>query len=113
MKRKMFLLFAAFLLLTSGIFYYATFFSYHPSKELSNFPIPKKAELVAENYFVRIYSWTPASEEYGIPFGYELVLKFNGWEEQEREGASVIYTKGDKEIDVICQTQLLTFRIMK
>ncbi|WP_281251490.1 hypothetical protein [Paenisporosarcina indica] len=35
----------------------------------------------------------PASEENGIPLGYELALQANGWNKGEREGASVYYTK--------------------
>ncbi|TWT27214.1 hypothetical protein [Planomicrobium sp. CPCC 101110] len=113
MKRKTFSLFAASLLLISGIFCYTIFFSYQPSEEVSDFPVPKKAELIEANRHARTYNWAPASEENGIPFGYKIVLKVNGWEEQEREGASVIYTKGDKQVDVISQTQLLILRDME
>lgn len=38
----------------------------------------------------------------GIPYGYELAIKKNGWKKGEREGASVYYTKGDQRIDLIC-----------
>ncbi|MGK7377588.1 hypothetical protein ACSFXN_07075 [Planococcus sp. 1R117A] len=113
MKRKKTIPLIALLLLTSGIFYYTTFFSYQPSEELSSFPIPKKAELIEVNRHASVYSWASASEENGIPYGYQVVLKFNGWEEQAREGASVIYSKEDTQIDVISQTELLTVRNMK
>ncbi|WP_261384240.1 hypothetical protein [Planococcus sp. CPCC 101016] len=113
MKRKAGLAILALILMASGIFYYTTFFSYQASEAFSGFPIPKKAELLEENQDARIYNWKKASEENGIPLGYELVLKLNGWDKQEREGASVSYTKGEKHIDVISQVQLLTLRKME
>ncbi len=55
-----------------------------------------------------IYEWSKASEENGIPQGYKLVIKSQGWKEKEREGASTYYEKEDKKIDLISQTDELT-----
>jgi hypothetical protein len=74
---------------------------------LYNFPIPKNAELVQENSQGKSYDWSPASEESGIPFGYELAIKVNGWKKGERDGASVYYTKGTKKLDLISSTKHL------
>lgn len=103
----------ALLLVMGGIFYFTTFFAYQPSEDLFNFPIPKNAELVHESKNGKTYTWSKASEEKGIPLGYEIVLKANEWEKEEREGASVYYTKGNHQIDVISQTKQLTLSIMK
>lgn len=83
------------------IYYFILLFLYLPSEDLYNFPVPRNAELIKENEMAKSYNWSSAIEEYGIPFGYELVIKINGWKQGEREGASVIYTKGNKKIDLI------------
>ncbi|WP_323856356.1 hypothetical protein [Rossellomorea marisflavi] len=36
-----------------------------------------------------------------------MVLKANGWEKGEREGASVYYTKGDHTIDLMSASKHL------
>lgn len=95
------------LLIGGAIYYFITVSLYEPSKELYNFPIPKKAELVQESSRGKSYDWSPASEESGIPFGYELAIKVNGWKKGEREGASVYYTKGTKKIDLTSSTEQL------
>ncbi|MCM3440210.1 hypothetical protein ACUIJN_23340 [Metabacillus halosaccharovorans] len=94
--------------LFGGVIYYFILQSlYLPSEDLFNFPVPRNAEVIQENEIGKSYDWSPASEENGIPFGYELVLKFNGWKKGEREGASVVYTKGNKKIDLISTTKHL------
>ena len=108
MKRKIGWALALTLFLIGGsLYYFITVSQYEPSKELYNFPIPKNAELVQESSRGKSYDWSPASEENGIPFGYELAIKKNGWEKGEREGASVFYTKGTKKIDLISSTKHL------
>lgn len=94
--------------LFGGVIYYFILQSlYLPSEDLFNFPVPRNAELIQENEKEISYDWSAASEENGIPFGYELVLKANGWKKGEREGASVLYTKGNKKIDLISTTKHL------
>lgn len=99
-------------LVVGGSLYLSTFFSYRTS-DFYNFPIPKSAELLQESEDAKIYDWSRATEEKGIPFGYEVVLKVNGWEKREIEGASVFYTKRNHQINVIPQTKQLTIRKMK
>lgn len=102
------------IVLFSGIFFYfTTFFSYESSAaSLSGFPVPKNAKLTEENEAAKLYEWNRASEDKGIPFGYEVVLKANGWEKGSRQGASVRYTKGQEQIDVISATnRLILIRI--
>ncbi|WP_017379674.1 hypothetical protein [Paenisporosarcina sp. TG-14] len=98
----------ALLLVVGGFFYYTTFFAYQPLEELSNFPIPKTAVLLIEMEDVKFYDWSRATAGSGIPFGYEIVLKANGWKQGEVEGASVSFTKGDHQIRLISQTGLFT-----
>jgi len=83
------------------IYYFILLFLYLPSEDFYNFPVPRNAELIKENEKAKSYYWSAAIEEYGIPFGYELVIKINGWKKGEREGALVLYTKGNKIIDLI------------
>ncbi|MGN1400995.1 MAG: hypothetical protein ACI4XL_05780 [Bacillus sp. (in: firmicutes)] len=97
----------ATLLICGVIYYFITYFLYEPSKDLFGFPVPRNAELIEESELGKSYEWSKASEENGIPFGYELVLKANGWKKGEREGASVIYTKGKHRIDLISSTKQL------
>lgn len=102
------------IVLFSGVFFYfTTFFAYEASSAtLSGFPIPKKAKLIEENEAAELYEWDRASEENGIPFGYEVVLKVQGWEKGSRQGASVRYTKDREQIDVISATnRLILIRI--
>ncbi|WP_042142123.1 hypothetical protein [Paucisalibacillus sp. EB02] len=84
------------------------FLLYEKDAELDNFPIPNNAELMNQNEFGNNYSWSKASEENGIPFGYEIVLWVSGWKKGEREGASVYYSKGNHTIDLISTREHLT-----
>ncbi|MFJ7936492.1 hypothetical protein [Sporosarcina sp. NPDC096371] len=95
------------LLIGGAIYYFIAVSQYAASKELYNFPIPKNAELVQENFRGKSFDWLSISEESGIPLGYELAIKANGWKKGEREGASVYYTKGTNKIDLISSTKHL------
>ncbi|AMM93140.1 hypothetical protein UP17_11955 [Peribacillus simplex] len=98
----------AALLIGGGIIYYFINLSlYETTEGLYEVPVPKNAKLVMENEHGKNYEWSRASEENGIPYGYELALKANGWKKGEREGASVFYTKGQQKIDVISTTKHL------
>ena len=109
MKKKLKITLVILLLLLSvGIgSYYFILSQYEPSESLYQFLIPKNAELLIKRNDAVTYYWSRASEENGIPFDYELVLKKNGWSKGEREGASVFYTKDDKMIDLISTTERL------
>ncbi|WP_096271412.1 hypothetical protein [Paucisalibacillus globulus] len=74
---------------------------YEQDEDLFDFPIPKHAEIFNQGEFGHSYTWPKASEENGIPFGYEVVLWGNGWKKGERLGASVMYTKGSDTIQLI------------
>ncbi|MDN7240736.1 hypothetical protein QWY14_02995 [Planococcus sp. N028] len=78
---------------------------YEPSKDLYGFPVPKNAELMREDIYGNSYNWSPVSEEEGIPFAYELVLKINGWDKGEIEGTSVYYSKGTHKVDLVSSTE--------
>ncbi|MFS0674889.1 hypothetical protein [Ornithinibacillus sp. 179-J 7C1 HS] len=107
MKKKIWWLTA---ILTIGTSYcLITLFLYEPSDNLYGFPVPKNAELTRKDEKVESYNWSRASEENGIPFSYEMVLKVNGWTKGERLGASVVYTKDDYEITLISTTKQLDF----
>ncbi|MBS2970810.1 hypothetical protein J9317_18885 [Metabacillus sp. KIGAM252] len=97
----------AALLVGGALYYFITLSLYEPSEDLYSFPVPKNAEVVQKNEHGNSYDWSKTSEENGIPFGYELVLKANGWKKGEREGASVYYTKGNHKIDLISTTKHL------
>ena len=90
-----------------GVFCILTFFAYTPAKGLYNFPVPVAAELTDDNEMAQLYDWNQASEEKGIPFTYEMMLKVHGWEKGPRQGASVVYSKGDTKIDLIASTNRL------
>lgn len=108
MKKNMIITLAGIVITGVVIFYFVPFHGYVSSDKFSGFPIPKNAELTNETARARIYDWSKASEENGIPPGYKLVIKSQGWKEKEREGASTYYEKGDKKIDLISQTGELT-----
>ncbi|MEH7380978.1 hypothetical protein V7138_10900 [Bacillus sp. JJ1533] len=96
------------LLIGVGVgYYFITLSLYEPSEELYGFPIPKNAELVQKSNQSESYDWLKASEENGIPFGYEFVLAKNDWVKGERDGASVTYTKGKHTIDLISTSKKL------
>lgn len=103
------------LLIGGAIYYFITVSLYEPSEDLFDFPIPKKAELVKENEHAVIYDWSSASEENGIPFGYKLVIKANGWERVESSDidASPHYSKGNHQINVLSLRKQLTLIIEK
>lgn len=90
----------AIIVVLVGIIFISSNFIYESSEDLYGFPIPKKAELVQENEVMKNYNWSRASEENGIPFDYEIILKIKGWKKGEREGASVLYTKENHNIDL-------------
>ena len=101
------------LLMGGAIYYFITVSLYEPSEDLFDFPVPKNAELVQENIYGKSYDWSPTSEENGIPFGYELAIKANGWKKGERDGASIYYTKGTNKIDLISSTKHLNILKVK
>lgn len=108
MKKKVGWLLAIAVLLLSGVaYYFVTLSLYEPNEELYGFPVPTHAEQVGESSVGKNYEWSKATDEYGIPYGYELALKKNGWKKGEREGASVYYTKGNHKIDLISMTGTL------
>ncbi|SDI16166.1 hypothetical protein SAMN04487975_112120 [Planococcus glaciei] len=108
MKKKIGWTLALTMVLLSGVaYYFITLSLYESNIELFGFPVPKNAELVGESSVGKNYEWKRASEEYGIPYGYEVALKKNGWKKGEREGASVYYTKGNHKIDLISMTETL------
>ncbi|MCM3766062.1 hypothetical protein [Neobacillus niacini] len=99
-----------FMTLAIGIgigYYFIALSLYEPSEDLYGFLIPKNAESVNSSNKSESYDWSRASEEYGIPFDYEIALKANGWRKGEREGASILYTKGSHSIDLISTTKRL------
>ncbi|MDQ0884133.1 hypothetical protein [Peribacillus sp. V2I11] len=98
---------AALLIMGGAIIYYFISSSYTTTEDLYEFPVPRNAELVQINEQGNRYEWSMASEENGIPYGYEIALKANRWEKGEREGASVFYTKGNNKIDLITTTNQL------
>lgn len=95
-------------LLIGGILIFATYFSYEESNKFFNFPIPKNAELLNDKDDVAIYNWSKASEENGIPFIYEIIIKSKGWSKAGREGALTFYEKEGHRIELISQTDQLT-----
>lgn len=97
----------AFLILLAGFLYVATFYAYEPAETLSGFPEPVFAEITEDKETAKLYYWNGASEENGIPFGYEVVIRASGWKKGTREGASVMYHKGDEQVDVISSTNRL------
>ncbi|MEW4306007.1 hypothetical protein [Rossellomorea marisflavi] len=98
---------ATALIAAGPLYYFITLALYEPSEDLYHFPVPTHAKLVGENEPGHQYDWSRASEENGIFYGYEMVLKANGWEKGEREGASVYYTKGDHTIDLMSASKHL------
>ncbi|MCG7346372.1 hypothetical protein MHZ92_19900 [Sporosarcina sp. ACRSL] len=95
-------------ILIGGILFFTTYFAYEESDEFYNFPIPKNAQLLSGNENVAIYNWSKATEENGIPFVYEIIIKSKGWRNVGREGASTYYEKEGHIIDLISQTDELT-----
>lgn len=90
----------AILVIILGIILISSNSNYEITENLYGFPIPITAELVQESERVKSYNWSRASEENGIPLDYEIVLKLNGWKKGEREGANVLYTKGNHTINL-------------
>lgn len=97
----------AFFMLLFGFLYVSTFYAYEPAEKLAGFPEPVFAELAEDKETAKLYYWNGASEENGIPFGYEVVIRASGWKKGVREGASVNYFKGDEQVDVISSTNRL------
>ncbi|CAH0169013.1 MULTISPECIES: hypothetical protein [Bacillaceae] len=98
---------AALSIIGGAIIYYFISSSYTTTEDLYEFPVPRKAELVQINEQGNRYEWSRASEENGIPYGYDLALKANGWKKGKSEGASVFYTKGNNTIDLLTTTNQL------
>ncbi|MES1040192.1 hypothetical protein FOA20_12010 [Peribacillus simplex] len=92
---------AALLIIGGAFIYYFISSSYTTSEDLFEFPVPRNAEQGNR------YEWSRASEENGIPNGYDLVLKANGWKKGEGEGAYVFYTKENNTIDLLTTTKQL------
>lgn len=107
MKNK-FNLAIIFILLIGGILVFTTYFSYEENSKFFNFPIPKNVELLSDREDVAIYNWSRATEENGVPFVYEIIIKLKGWSNVGREGASTSYEKDGHRIDLISQTDQLT-----
>ncbi|MED3987412.1 hypothetical protein P4646_25825 [Peribacillus simplex] len=78
---------AALLIIGGAIIYYFISSSYTTTEDLYEFPVPRYAELIKTNEQGISYAWSRVSEENGIPYGYVLALKTNGWKKEEREGA--------------------------
>jgi len=98
---------AAFLIGGAIIYYSISISLYTATEDLNEFPVPKNAELVQLNEQGNRYEWSRASEEDGIPYGYAMALKANGWKKGKTEGASVLYIKGNNKIDLITTTKQL------
>ncbi|MCT1579153.1 hypothetical protein M3E13_18830 [Oceanobacillus kimchii] len=92
----------------SALIVYSRLFVYGNSSSNHDFPIPKAADLIKTNQHTEIYNWIKASEENGVPSSYMDFIEQAGWEEGDREGAAVYYTKGDHTVEVISTTNQLT-----
>lgn len=110
MKKKIILGALATVVLIGVITYINTYGAYQQNDDFYGFPIPKNAILEKSEDGIGIYKWMKASEENGIPAGYEFIIKSNGWVKGKREGASVIYTKDQREIELISTTDRLTIK---
>jgi hypothetical protein len=116
MKKKLGWTLALITLLFGGaIYYFITASFYEPTEDLFDFPTPIKAELVKKNEHSVIYNGSSSSEEYGIPLGYKLAIKANGWKKIDTDDidASPHYLKGNHQINVLSSTKQLTFIIEK
>ena len=112
MKTKMTLAIISIVVI-AGLLFLTTYFAYEENLKFFGFPTPKGAELVSDKEGVTIYKWSKASEEHGISFIYEQMIKTKGWSKVEREGASTYYEKDAYQIDLISQTYLLKLIIEK
>ncbi|PGK51955.1 hypothetical protein CN918_29635 [Priestia megaterium] len=81
--------------------------AYVSDSPIYHFPVPKNAVVIKKGKDFVTYKWSRASEENGIPYGYRTALKKKGWLEGEREGASVGYSKGKHEVELISTTKQL------
>ena len=97
-----------FIILIGGILFFTTYFAYEENDKFFNFPIPQNAELLSDKEDVAIYNWSKATEENGIPFVYEIIIKSKGWSNVGREGAATNYEKDGHRIVLISQTDQLT-----
>ncbi|WP_050614536.1 hypothetical protein [Bacillus testis] len=110
MNKKRFIKSSIFLLifLFLGILYFwISISSYQTAEDLYDFPIPKNAQLVYKKEKVSGYEWDKSSFENGIPFSYKIVIKQNGWKEEEREGGNTTYTKGESKINLLSDTDYI------
>ncbi|MGN7477289.1 hypothetical protein ACTHOQ_05495 [Solibacillus silvestris] len=104
MKKKLvkFLVFMFILLFAGILFFLLSVSFYEKSEELSNFPLPKSAQLVYKTDNVRGYNWEKASFENGIPVSYKLIIHLNNWRKTEQEGSVTTYTNGKYIIHLLC-----------
>ena len=100
MTIKYFILLLSFLFVAI-LYYWISVSSYQTSEDLNNFPYPKDAELVYQTDKVYGYDWGKASFENGIPLGYKLVIKQNGWKKVGQEGGNTTYIKGNYKINLL------------
>ncbi|EIT84370.1 hypothetical protein A374_16328 [Fictibacillus macauensis ZFHKF-1] len=112
-KRTRLLLLSATLLTGVALFLLITLVRYEPARQLSSFPIPKSAKVLQTLPHGYESEWASASEENGIPWSYQLVLKMKGWHEGERMGASTIYTKGTQKVDIVSTTERLDIQLVE
>ena len=109
-KNKVIGFIAVILIVGAAVVCIAILSAYEENEKFFHFPIPKNAQIASEDDIANNYSWPPASEEHGIPKHYKMVIKFKGWKEEDREGASTIYIKDGHRIDLISTTEFLTVR---
>ncbi|MEM1506015.1 hypothetical protein RG959_21710 [Domibacillus sp. 8LH] len=79
--------------------------SFRGSEIKTSFPVPRSAELTKQDMKERYaeYSWGPASESYGLPFYYTIIIRLWGWNQEMRFGATTYY---EKQGTVISATSL-------
>ncbi|MFF3023879.1 hypothetical protein ACFVRR_14685 [Gottfriedia sp. NPDC057948] len=93
-------------ILFTFLFLIILFFVVHkPSKLNKGFPIPLTAfqsNIDYKNQY-EVYNWKMASEEHGLPYYYELILKMWGWNEVKEEalGARKVFTKDGEIVNII------------
>ena len=98
MKKKVKLILLTIILIC--IIFFSPNFIYKTSDKFFGFPIPIKAKLMKEVNQTKGYRWWRASEENGIPADYKIMIKLNGWEKGEQEGACTVYTKENHTVEL-------------
>lgn len=79
-KYSKFIIIAVLFISTAFIY----LFSFKESKEFTGFPVPKGAELTEKESKLEKYNWASASEEYGFPLRYQLIIKLWGWDKESK-----------------------------